>query len=139
MRILRGGPAVFFDALLYLGVRDGKYAIYELRERFVFGGRFGLHRANLITPFSDVSLVAVEWALGDTFSTGLCACIYPTMRELLPVPARTFDAPKAATLHMGHPSWLCEVHKPQNRQPEAELIHGQEYRLLLYGHDWDGK
>ena len=35
MRILRGRFAVRFDALLYLGVRNGEHTIYEMRESVV--------------------------------------------------------------------------------------------------------
>ena len=36
MWILRGGLAVSLYALVNLGVRNGKHAVYEIRERFVF-------------------------------------------------------------------------------------------------------
>jgi hypothetical protein len=36
MRILRSSLAVSLDAPLYLGVRHGKHAIYEIRKGVVF-------------------------------------------------------------------------------------------------------
>ena len=33
------------DALLNLGVRDGKHTIHKVRESVVFGRRFGFHAA----------------------------------------------------------------------------------------------
>jgi len=43
IRILRGGLAVRLDALLYLGVWDGKHAVYEIREGVELGRHLSCH------------------------------------------------------------------------------------------------